>query len=1055
VSDVQHRLADALAGRYSVERELGRGGMSLVYLAHDQRLGRKVALKILRPELAASLGPERFLREIKVVAGLTHPHILPLHDSGEADRMLYYVMPYVEGESLRHRLEREGRLSLEDALEITREVADALEYAHQHDVVHRDIKPENILLQAGQAVVSDFGIARAISEAQGGGRVTGTGVAVGTPEYMSPEQASGGTVDGRTDVFSLGCVLYEMLTGSSPGAVSGGAAQAPAIRTISSVQPPVPIEVEAAIEMAMAQRPEERFPRAADFARALRDSGAATVSGPRRLRQVRRRWRAALIAVAAVALAAVLVLPRVLGAGLNPSLYVVVPFGHREGAAPMLLKGDQCELRVYEELDRWTDVQVVDRFVVSSARQQSGAPLPNFNEALKIARAVGSGMLIWGELWQDGDSVVVRGGLYDVGHRGRLVRAHTIRLGPGLVDLDDRFRELADSLLLGRVQPRAAGAARSAGSITAWLAYARGDEALQRWDLDSAGAAFSEALVVNPDFPQANLWLAQTRSWAGRPTSDWLVFATRALQAADTLSEGDRALARGLVAMAQGRYPDACEAYRRRVAIDANDFVGWFGLGECQARDRLVVRDAKSPSGWAFRSSQHAAIAAYRHALELVPAVHRAFAGAAAVRLERLFYTQAFWYRAGYALLPDTMQFAAHPGLAADTLAFVPHPKAAWLAGAPGTASTTLAAALAHNRAMLRAITAKWVREFPASADALEAHARVLETVGELAAAGSPERSALDAVRAARRAASADTLQQVRLAVAEVRLLVKLEQFAPARAVGDSLLAHWPAPDPEKARTLAGVAALTGHVNRAATLLAMDVATPFATPEGDQVVLPAGVAAAARALLVYAAVGAPAESLSAVERRVTRLVGSWVEPQRQAAARRAALSDPAMLAFPQLGAREAHTGGGPAGGGGNYLLELQGALARDPAAIRRGIAKVDASRGDLRAGDVAIENVYQEAWLLVAVGDTAAALERLDRSLTALPALGTALLDQVPQAAGLVRAMAFRAELAAAAGDGPSTARWARAVTALWRDADPDLGAVVARMAVLGSDNRR
>ena len=1046
VSDVQYRLAGALAGRYRVERELGRGGMSLVYLAHDARLGRKVALKILRPELAASLGPERFLREIKVVAGLAHPHILPLHDSGEAAGMLFYVMPYVEGESLRHRLDREKRISLEDAIEIAREVADALEYAHQHDIVHRDIKPENILLQAGQAVVSDFGIARAISEARG--RVTGTGVAVGTPEYMSPEQSSGGIVDGRSDVFSLGCVLYEMLTGSSPGSVSGGAANA---ARISAIQPTIPIEVEAAIEEAMAQRPEERFPRAADFARALRVPGAATESGARRRRRVQRRWRAALIGVAAIVAAAVVVLPRVLGARLNPALYVVVPFGHREGAAPTLLKGDQCELRVYEELDRWTDVQVVDRFLVSSARQQRGAPVPSFDEAVGIARTVGSGMLIWGELWQEGDSVVVRGGLYDVAHRGRLVRAHTIRLGPGLGELDRRFRELADSLLLGRVQPRAAQAARSAGSVTAWLAYARGDEALQRWDLEPAAAAFSEALAVNPSFPQANLWLAQSRAWAGRPAGDWLVFATRALAANDSLGEPDRALALALVAMGQGRFPEACDAYRRRVSLDANDFVGWFGLGECQARDRLVVRDARSPSGWAFRSSQQAAIVAYRRALDLVPAVHRAFAGAAYARLERLFYTQAFWYRAGYALTPDTLQFAAHPGLVADTLTFVPHRKDAWLAGAPGTASPTLAAALAHNRATLRAITARWVREFPSSVDALEAHARMLETVGEIAAARSPERSALDAVRAARRAGSTDTLQQLRLAVAEVRVLVKLEQFAEARALGDSLLGRWASPDPDVARGLAGVAALTGHVNRAAQLLATDVTTPFPTPEGGQVTLPAGVAAAARALLVYAAVGAPPESLSAVERRVTRLVASWVEPQRQAGARLAVLSEPAMLAFPQLGTRDAHA----APAGGNYLLELQRSLAREPAAVRSGIAKIDATRGNLRAGDVAIENVYQEAWLLVAVSDTVAALERLDRSLSALPALGTALLDEVPQAAGLVRAMALRAELAAAAHDGTAAARWARAVTALWHDADPELGAVVARMTALTAGTHR
>jgi tetratricopeptide (TPR) repeat protein len=1048
VSDVQYRLAGALAGRYRVERELGRGGMSLVYLAHDARLGRKVALKILRPELAASLGPDRFLREIQVVAGLAHPHILPLHDSGEAAGMLYYVMPYVEGESLRHRLDREKRIPLVDAIEIAREVADALEYAHQHDIVHRDIKPENILLQAGQAVVSDFGIARAISEARG--RVTGTGVAVGTPEYMSPEQASGGTVDGRSDVYSLGCVLYEMLTGRSPGSVSGGAAQAPPIRTISAVQPTIPLEVEAAIEEAMAQRPEERFPRAADFARALRVPGVATVSGARQRSRGRRRWSAALIGVAALAAMAVVVLPRVLGARLNPALYVVVPFGHREGAAPTLLKGDQCELRVFEELDRWTDVQVVDRFLVSSARQQRGAPVPDFDEALGIARGVGSGMLIWGELWQEGDSVVVRGGLYDVGHRGRLVRAHTIRLGPGLGDLDLRFRELADSLLLGRVQPRAAQAARSAGSVTAWLAYARGDEALQRWDLAPAAAAFSEALAVNPSFPQANLWLAQSRAWAGRPTGDWLVFATRALGADDSLGEADRALARGLVAMAQGRYPDACDAYRRRVALDANDFVGWFGLGECQSRDRLVVRDSKSPSGWAFRSSQQAAIAAYRRALELVPAVHRAFAGPAYARLAGLFYVEGQRSRGGYALAPDTIRFAARAALEGDTLAFVPHELADFLAAAPGTDPPSGPDALAHNRATLREITRIWMRAFPDDAEALETHARALETLGELAGA-APDRSALEAVRAARRLGG-DALSQLTRAVTEVRILLKLERFVEARALGDSVLRAWPGADPAVARRLAGLAALTGRVHRAAALLAAAAdGEPFTTPEGVPVPLPEPVAAPARALIAYAAVGAPAESLSAIERRVTALVGSWVAPARQATARRAALHVAAGLAFPQMGIRDAHRG--PVGG--NYLLSLQSALERgDVAAVRGGIAAVDRARGGVRAGDVSIQHVFHEAWLLAAVGDTAGAISRLDRALGAPASLGLALVDEVPQAAGFVRAMALRADLAAAMGDQPRAARWARGVLALWRDADPDLGVVVSRMEAISSARR-
>jgi tetratricopeptide (TPR) repeat protein/tRNA A-37 threonylcarbamoyl transferase component Bud32 len=1044
VDDLQPRLAAALAGRYTIEREIGRGGMSIVYLARDLRNERRVALKVLRPDLAQALGPDRFLREIKVAAGLTHPHILPLFDSGVADGLLFYTMPYVEGESLRHRLIRHRRLRVADALAIAQDVADALSYAHAQNIVHRDIKPENILLEAGHAVVSDFGIARAISAANEA-RMTGTGIVVGTVEYMSPEQAGGEAVDGRSDVYSLACVLHEMLLGRTPfdDRISSGGRPA-----VSEERAGIPLELDVAIQTALAAFPSERFASAAEFAAALKAVPADVMSSRHWLQRVRRRWRSGLAVAALVALAAVLILPKVLGAGLNPALYVVVPFGHRDGAAPTLFKGDQCELRLYEELDRWSDVKTVDRFLVSSERQRRGEQLPDLREAMRIARAVGSGMLIWGELWQDGDSVGVRGALYDTRGRGRLLRAHTIRLGPDLQNIDVKFRELTDSLLLGRVQPHAAQAARSAGSVAAWLAYARGDEALQRWALNDAAAAFTEALTVNPSFPQANLWLAQTRAWTGLPASDWLGYATRALAARDSLSETDREVARGLVALAQSRYPDACDAYRRLVVLDPNDFVGWFGLGECQARDRLVIRSSTSPSGWAFRSSQQAAIDAYARALELVPVVHRAFGGVAYGRLAGLFYVEGYHSRGGYALAPDTVRFAARPALVGDTLAFVPQDLAAFLAAAPGTVPPSWPDALAHNRATLREITLTWMRAFPEDAAALETHARALETVGELAG-GAPDRSALEAIRAARLVGGAggDSLSQLTRAVAEVRILVKLERFAEARALGDSLLRAWPGPDPAVARRLAGLAALNGRINRAAALLAAAAdGVPFTTPEGEQVPLPEAVAAPARALVAYAAAGAPAESVSAFERRVTVLVGTWVAPAHQPAGRRAALHVSAALAFPQMGIRDAHRG--PAGG--NYLLSLQSAMARgDVAAVRSGIAAVDRARGGVPAGDVTIQHVYHEAWLLAAVGDTAGAIFRLDRSLGALASLGSALVDEVPQAAGLVRAMALRADLAAAMGDQRVAARWARGVLALWRDADPDVGAVVSRMEAL------
>ena len=216
MAETPARLQAALVARYALDRELGHGGMATVYLAQDLKHGRPVAIKVLRPELAAALGAERFLREIEIAARLTHPHILPLHDSGEANGFLYYVMPYLEGESLRDRLNREPQLPVEEAVRIAREVASALSYAHSHDVVHRDIKPENILLSGGEAVVADFGIARAIVAA-GTEKLTDTGLAVGTPGYMSPEQATAEAhIDGRADTYALGCVLYEMLAGHPP-----------------------------------------------------------------------------------------------------------------------------------------------------------------------------------------------------------------------------------------------------------------------------------------------------------------------------------------------------------------------------------------------------------------------------------------------------------------------------------------------------------------------------------------------------------------------------------------------------------------------------------------------------------------------------------------------------------------------------------------------------------------------------------------------------------------------------------------------------------------------
>jgi len=343
MSDAVGRLSAALADRYVIERELGAGGMATVYLAHDVRHDRKVALKVLRPELSAILGAERFLHEIKTTANLQHPHILPLHDSGEAGGLVFYVMPYVEGESLRDRLNREQQLPVEEAVRIACEVADALDYAHRHGVIHRDIKPENILLHDGRAQVADFGIALAVSTAGAGTRMTETGMSLGTPHYMSPEQAMGQReITAKSDVYALGCVLYEMLSGEPP--FNGPNAQAiiarvmtESPRSLTLQRKSIPPHVEAAVHAALEKLPADRLATAAQFAEALRRPGSLpptashTAAAPAaRPTPAGRVARAALrvapwLIAAAAALAAIWVSRHPRASGETPRFSIVVP----------------------------------------------------------------------------------------------------------------------------------------------------------------------------------------------------------------------------------------------------------------------------------------------------------------------------------------------------------------------------------------------------------------------------------------------------------------------------------------------------------------------------------------------------------------------------------------------------------------------------------------------------------------------------------------------------------------------------------------------------------
>src|SRR5262245_9227729 len=406
------QLNAALAGRYAIQRTLGVGGMGTVFLANDLRHRRPVAIKVLNAELAAVLGTERFLREIEIAAGLNHPHILPLYDSGSADGLLYYVMPYAENESLRQRLEREKQLPLADALRVTREVADALDYAHRRGVVHRDIKPENILLSGQHALVADFGIARAVAVA-GGEKLTATGVMIGTPTYMSPEQVMAqGDVDGRSDLYSLGCVLYEMLAGQPPFTAATAASLTHqhlnvAARPVRELRPTVPENVERAIGRTLAKAAADRFGTAAELGEALEPrepvtapapASDAPAPGPRKV-----WWLAGLAGVTLVVTAILLLVVR---PGPKPPAPVapahardeiaVLPFDNLSSEGPHAFFARGLHDEILTQLSKVTALKVISRTSVMGY-QGTAKPLKTIASELGVGSVVEGSVQVVGE----------------------------------------------------------------------------------------------------------------------------------------------------------------------------------------------------------------------------------------------------------------------------------------------------------------------------------------------------------------------------------------------------------------------------------------------------------------------------------------------------------------------------------------------------------------------------------------------------------------------------------------------------------------------------------
>ena len=451
---VPNQVSAALADRYRLERELGAGGMATVYLAEDLKHDRKVAVKVLRPEIGAALGAERFLLEIKTTANLRHPHIVPLYDSGAAgEGLLYYVMPLVEGESLRDRLTRDKQLPIDEALRIAGEVADALSYAHARGVIHRDIKPENIMLEGGHAVVADFGIARAVSAA-GGERLTQTGMAIGTPVYMSPEQAAGGSdIDGRSDLYSLGCVLYEMLGGQPPftGPTAAAIARQHLIADpppITNLRPAVPAAVVDALQRALSKSPADRFNPVAQFGAAIAPGAVASGTSPSPPIARRRALGPIVVGVTVVAIVAAYFIwnrtmaPRGGGSPAASSI-AVLPFTDLSPDHTSAYLGDGVAETLINALVHVPGLTVAARTSAFSFRGREA-------DVREIGKQLGVGAVLEGSIQRSGDQL--------------RVTAQLIRTADGVNLWSDRFDRPAADIFA--VQDEVARSAVSALKLT-------------------------------------------------------------------------------------------------------------------------------------------------------------------------------------------------------------------------------------------------------------------------------------------------------------------------------------------------------------------------------------------------------------------------------------------------------------------------------------------------------------------------------------------------------------------------------------------------------------
>ena len=1013
-------LQDALGTAYRLDRELEAGGMSRLFLATDVKLNRQVVVKVLPPDLVSGTSIARFKREIELTVRLQHPHILPIITSGSYDDVLYYITPYMPGESLRERIAREGKLPLDDIRKVLRDVGGALAFAHQRGIAHRDVKPGNVLIAEGHAILADFGIARAVSATAT--PLTDSGVMPGTPAYMAPELPT----DERADVYSLGVVGLEMLTGSVPG-------RPVSKREILTMRGSVRgdsrgdlRDLANLLSLSTSHSAAERPATARDFLQQLERDGS---------------WRrtaalATTLGVAVVVAGAAWLHFRAAASELNPDLYAVVSLQANDSANATAVR---------EMVSRFSDWR--GPIASDLARDAQLVAPTSLSAAFTATRRSGARHLVVVDATPSRDSVTLRATLYDAAVEKPLKTRRSTYASLGSSSTL-ALRVLINGLLRdGAGLPWSDAADSTHADLAAWRAFDAAQGFVDTWQLSHAETELRRAVSADPRFALARLWLAQTLVWQDTARrAESAAEAKRAIEIVGGLRRTDSVKAAGILALANADFVNACAMFDSLVQQDSADYTAWIGLGDCEARDRTVLSSRVSPTGWMFRTSYEDASRAYRRAGQQKSTRSGSeFRGWLLGRLSRVLFVTTNWVREGRAIGRDTLVLGAFPFLDHDTIAFAPHPSSDFATRRGDPPQASIQAAVIRNRTVLRSWVEEWVRQTPGDPAAFDSLAVWAEISGGFANVNGRQLSTLELLDHAR-SLSVDSIQQARLAVAQVRTLFKDRRFEQAYAKADSLARVGAFRFNGVVSGFVGVAALLGRVQETIRLMSRARGDHgIRLSDGRRWEPPRVVLETLSPLVTYSAFGILPDSVRVFARRLTDLISTFAPDSmlalriRTTAVGRALVNElPGEVGPPQYDAAS-----------GDEVIRIAASLTTgDTASARARLAQLRLiDKG--RAPGNGVRAAFPIALMWLVLGDTAEATRDLDEVLRTLPALDPSSFADPNDVVLVVRSMALRANLAQNAGDRSVAREMASSVLALWRRADPELSAITKQMQTI------